>query len=256
VAVIAVQFDAVMIPVFCYLKGSMVAYSGEDSSSQECIQPTGGVSSGNENTFFCDTPLVPLDRDSVGRVFGGNSEKRRDESRSTLFQPDQTNSRNRHPLDEFRSKGLGKNLGDNLGAYPKIHQDSALDDPLDGRYFHGGFLLVNLDFYESGSLSNRKMSLTITFQGFFGSTTNAVGEEQILYSSANRTSSKQDEQQTGRAANRWTSLPDPFPLMAMMLGQFGLDPLRGPLLTAAFRQIHGIRLSIRESRPFQKMRRW
>ena len=35
----------------------------------------------------------------------------------------------------------------------------------------------------------------------------------------------------------------------------GLDWLHGPLLTAAFRQIHGILPSIRESHSFQKKRR-
>jgi hypothetical protein len=136
---------------------------------------------------------------------------------------------------------------------------------------------VNQDICESGFLSNRKVSMTITFKSFYGSTTNRLREgpifalkqtgraanrtsskqdEQQTGRAANRTSSKQDEQQTGRAANRTTSLPDPFPLTAMMLGQFGLGPLRGPLLTAAFRQIHGIQPLIRESPPFQKMRRW
>jgi hypothetical protein len=69
------------------------------------------------------------------------------------------------------------------------------------------------------------------------STTNPVREGKILDFAANRTSSKQDEQQTGRAANRTTSVPDPFPLTAMKIGQLGLDQLRNPLLTKVFRQI-------------------
>jgi hypothetical protein len=54
-----------------------------------------------------------------------------------------------------------------------------------------------------------------------GSTTNPVREEQILDFAANRTI--------------W--VPHPSPLTAMKTGQLGLDRLRNPLLTAAFRQI-------------------
>ena len=104
---------------------------------------------------------------------------------------------------------------------------------------------MNQDFQEPQNVPDNNISGIF----WFNHKRSGRGTNPLLFS-------KQDEQQTGRAANRWTSLPDPFPLMAMMLGQFGLGPLRGPLLTAAFRQIHGIRLSIRESRPFQKMRRW
>jgi hypothetical protein len=50
--------------------------------------------------------------------------------------------------------------------------------------------------------------------------------------------SKQDEQQARRAASKTTSVPDPSPLVAMMIGLLGLDPLRNPLLTEEFRQSH------------------
>ena len=92
-------------------------------------------------------------------------------------------------------------------------------------------------------------------RGILGSTPNPVREVQILDAVTNGTSSKQDEQQTGRAANRTTSVLDPFPLTAMRIGRLGLDRLRNPLLTAAFRPIRGIRHLIRESHPCQKMRR-
>jgi hypothetical protein len=71
-----------------------------------------------------------------------------------------------------------------------------------------------------------------------------VGEGQILYSAANRTSSKQDKQQTGQAANRTsskqdkqqtgqaanrtTSVSNPSHLTAMTIGLLGLDRLRRP----------------------------
>ena len=75
-----------------------------------------------------------------------------------------------------------------------------------------------------------------------GSTTNPVRE----------VNKSLDLQQTGRAANRTSSVLDPFPLTAMRIGLLGLDRLRNPLLTAAFRPIRGIRHLIRESHPCQK----
>ena len=59
-------------------------------------------------------------------------------------------------------------------------------------------------------------------------------------------------QQTGRAANRTTLVPDPSPLTTMTIGLLGLERLRHSLLTAAIGQIHEIGHSIRESHPFQK----
>ena len=70
---------------------------------------------------------------------------------------------------------------------------------------------------------------------YFGSTTNSEREAKRLYSAANRTTSKQDDQQTGRLANRTTSFPDPFPWTAMTIGRLGRDQLREILLAAAFR---------------------
>ena len=54
-------------------------------------------------------------------------------------------------------------------------------------------------------------------RGILGSTPNPVREVQILDAVTNGTSSKQDEQQTGRAANRTTSVLDLFPLTAMTI---------------------------------------
>ena len=71
------------------------------------------------------------------------------------------------------------------------------------------------------------------------STTNPVRESEILDSAANMT----------------TSVPNTPTLTAVTIELSGLDWLYGPLFTAAFRQIHGILPSIRESHSFQKMRR-
>ena len=71
------------------------------------------------------------------------------------------------------------------------------------------------------------------------STTNSVRESEIF----------------DFAANMTTSVPDTPTLTAVTIELSGLDWLHGPLLTAGFRQIHGILPSIRESHSFQKMRR-
>jgi hypothetical protein len=86
--------------------------------------------------------------------------------------------------------------------------------------------------------SREAISATVYDGRYFRSTTNSVREAKRLYSAANRTTSKQDDQQTGRSANRTISVSDPFPLTAMTIGMLGLDQLREPLLAAAFRQIH------------------
>ena len=57
------------------------------------------------------------------------------------------------------------------------------------------------------------------------------------------------------AANMTTSFPDPSPLTAMTIGLLGLDQLHSPLRKGAFRQIHEILLSIRESHSIQNSKR-
>jgi hypothetical protein len=57
------------------------------------------------------------------------------------------------------------------------------------------------------------------------------------------------------AENITTSVLDPSPLMAVMIGLLVLDRLRGSLLADEFRKIHRVLQWIGESHPFRKKRR-
>src|SRR4051794_12317530 len=101
--------------------------SGEGPAAEQNCQPGVCVAARDEDTGPRAAVLVPLDSDSVGSILRCNAHRSRKTARPEAAEPDQTDPRNRMPVDELRAKRRRKQASDRLGIDPVVHEQPTLD---------------------------------------------------------------------------------------------------------------------------------
>ncbi len=126
--IVAAHADIEVIGGLSDGKSSVMMDAGEDPPAGHRIGPRARVAPSHEHPLAHQALVVPLDGDSVGRIFRSDAEPGGQKGRANVFQADQADACHAVPGDDLGPEGRRQLAGQDLRIDPVIDQDPPIDE--------------------------------------------------------------------------------------------------------------------------------